>query len=565
MIEERIQFLVLFVLLVAFGLAVRADGPDPVTGPTIVLPTFAVTADIVGYDQEAGWRYCSLPGLEVLGKGSDSDFKDALRDFLIFRNALDTVWPKALTSGQLPAIVVFCDSSSSFNKFLVNSKVGERSGSLKNGGERIVTTGSARSLSKGDEAIVVLCSVSPIAHYTELVKKTYVDAILGRIEKDSSPWLNRGLLKAFMGISYSNGTFLFPPLTTDETLRIRRAGSVEDLEKALKAGKFFTLEQLFSAEKAPPGEIPFSGQKDEGNLNQLFVGPWSNECYEFVHLCLFGADGKYREPFLKLANLAAKQPIDETSFRSLFGMGFQDMLLVLWRTTDCAKATKFKIGKDKDEVLAALPKIEFRDATDAEFSRIRGEALLAGKWFNAHYAFIAAYLRGARDPELLASLGIQEALFDKDERALKFLEAAASAHTTRARAYAELARLRCKAAFAKPEGEGRKLSAAQIRTVLEPLSIAFKLPPALPLPYQVLTAMWSEAAVRPIATDLAVINQGVERFPFDSDLTYNDAVVHLQYGYTSEALALAEFGLRMARNEKDRARFIDLRTSMGPK
>ena len=87
----------------------------------------------------------------------------------------------------------------------------------------------------------------------------------------------------------------------------------------------------------------------------------------------------------------------------------------------------------------------------------------------------------------------------------------------------------------------------------------------MPLPYQVLTAMWSEATIRPTAADLSVINQGVERFPFDSDLTYNDAVVHLQYGYVSEASALADFGLKMARNEKDRARFIDLRASMAPK
>jgi hypothetical protein len=212
-----------------------------------------------------------------------------------------------------------------------------------------------------------------------------------------------------------------------------------------------------------------------------------------------------------------------------------------------------------------LPQIGFRDATDAEFSRIRGETLLAGKWRGAHFAFIAAYLRGARDPELLASLGIQEALFDQDERALKFLEAAASARTTRARAYAELARLRCKAAFAKPEGEGGKLSAAQIQTVRAPLSMAFKFPPAMPEPYQVLTAMWSEAAIRPTAAELSVITKGVERFPFDSDLTYNAAAVYLQYGYVPEASTLVELGLRMARNEKDRARFTELRASMGPK
>jgi len=565
MIGTKRRFFILFFLLVAFGLTLRAEGPDPVTDPTIVLPAFAVTADIEGYDQEVGWRYCSLPGLEVLGKGWDTDFKDILRDFLLFRSALDTIWPKALTSEQQPVILVFCNDASSYGKFFFNVKAAERSGSLKNGGSVTISFIGGSSLSQGDQAIVVLRILPDRIVNVAVLEMCYVDAILERIEEHSSPWLYRGLYKAFVGGSYSKGRFFFPPLTTDETLSIRRAGSVEDLEKALKTGKFFTLEQLFSAEKAPPGEVHGKNIPQKEMLSRLYAGPWSNECYEFVHLCLFGAGGKYREPFLKLADLASKQPIDEVTFRSLFGMSFQDMLLVLWRTTDCAKATEFKVGKNKREVLAALPKVEFRDATDAEFSRIRGETLLAGKWRGAHFAFVAAYLRGARDPELLASLGIQEALFDKDERALKFLEAAASAHTTRARAYAELARLRCKAAFAKPEGEGHKLSAAQMQTVIEPLSIAFKLPPAMPLSYQVLTAMWSEAAVRPSAADLSVINQGVERFPFDADLTYNAAAVYHQYGYVVEASALAEFGLKMARNEKDRARFIDLRASLTPK
>ncbi|MFT3780763.1 MAG: hypothetical protein QM790_02030 [Nibricoccus sp.] len=144
----------------------------------------------------------------------------------------------------------------------------------------------------------------------------------------------------------------FPRLTTDGTSKIRPAGSLEDLEKALNEGKFFTLEQLFSAETAPAGEVLGAGFPVDEMLSKCYAGPWSNECYEFVHLCLFGAGGKYREPFLKLADLALKQPIDEATFRSLFGVGFRDMLLILWRYTDWDKPTKYKIGKDKVEALA---------------------------------------------------------------------------------------------------------------------------------------------------------------------------------------------------------------------
>ena len=188
MLEAKKRFFVLFVLLVAFGLALRADGPDPVTDPTIVLPAFAVTAEIEGYDQEAGWRYCSLPGLEVLGKGWDIDFKDVLRNFLMFRNALDSVCPKTLTSDQLPAIIVFCDDSSSFNKFEFNLKATERSlprGSFIGGS----------SLSQGDQAIVLLRTMHDGSATADALETCYIDAILERIENHSSPWLNRGLLK----------------------------------------------------------------------------------------------------------------------------------------------------------------------------------------------------------------------------------------------------------------------------------------------------------------------------------------------------------------------------------
>ena len=63
---------------------------------------------------------------------------------------------------------------------------------------------------------------------------------------------------------------------------------------------------------------------------------------------------------------------------------------------------------------------------------------------------IAPYVRGERDPRLLAALGLDEKLAGHDERARKFLEAAAAGIAVRARAWLELARLRFDDAKAKP-------------------------------------------------------------------------------------------------------------------
>jgi hypothetical protein len=98
-----------------------------------------------------------------------------------------------------------------------------------------------------------------------------------------------------------------------------------------------------------------------------------------------------------------------------------------------------------------------QDAPDAVVGRIKGEALrLAGHGNEAHNALIAPYIRGERDPRLLAALGLDEKLAGNVDRARKFLEAASNAKVDRARAYLELARLRFAAAQATPKAaQGR--------------------------------------------------------------------------------------------------------------
>lgn len=81
-----------------------------------------------------------------------------------------------------------------------------------------------------------------------------------------------------------------------------------------------------------------------------------------------------------------------------------------------------------------------RDDTQAEIGRIKGEVLrLGGRMLQAREAFIVPYLRGEREPALLASLGLLENLEKRDVRALKFLEAATKAGVERPRAYCALA------------------------------------------------------------------------------------------------------------------------------
>jgi len=124
--------------------------------------------------------------------------------------------------------------------------------------------------------------------------------------------------------------------------------------------------------------------------------------------------------------------------------------------------------------------VTVRRATDAEVGRIKGEAFrLSGQDEAARREFVVAYLRGERDPQLLASLGLMARQHHDDTRARTYLEAVAAATPTvpRPRAYLELARLRSADLTAK--SAGRSLEAPQLAEVLQPLFTAQRLPQQL--------------------------------------------------------------------------------------
>src|SRR5258708_17918362 len=86
-------------------------------------------------------------------------------------------------------------------------------------------------------------------------------------------------------------------------------------------------------------------------------------------------------------------------------------------------ATQYKAKKGQE--LPEPPAVELHAASDADVGRIKGEVLRLGSHGEAaHNALIAPYIRGERDPRLLASLALDEHAARHDERATQFLEAA---------------------------------------------------------------------------------------------------------------------------------------------
>jgi hypothetical protein len=220
------------------------------------------------------------------------------------------------------------------------------------------------------------------------------------------------------------------------------------------------------------------------------------------------------------------------------------------------QATEFKARKGRG--LPEPPAVQLRAATDAEVGRIKGEALrLGGHGREAHEALIAPYIRGERDPRLLAALGLDESLAGHRERALKFLEAATAAGVERPGAYAELARLRLDAA-----ARTAKLDDAQRRTILAPLLVARRQPPPMTAVYALMAETWSRSATRPSPDEFKILLEGVSTFPRDASLLLQVALVAAGHGYTNEALQLAERGQKIATSAAARADFASLAAAL---
>ena len=71
-----------------------------------------------------------------------------------------------------------------------------------------------------------------------------------------------------------------------------------------------------------------------------------------------------------------------------------------------------------------------------------------------------------------------------------------------------------------------------------------------------------QSAVTPQAEHLAVVIEGLNRFPRDLALLQQAALLAQRRGFPTEAKAMAERGIKLAREPADRERFQLLRASL---
>ena len=79
-----------------------------------------------------------------------------------------------------------------------------------------------------------------------------------------------------------------------------------------------------------------------------------------------------------------------------------------------------------------------------------------------------------------------------------------------------------------------------------------------------IVATWAHSSVPPTRQNLDVVIEGVRIFFRRPEFVYEASSLMAQYGFKTEAGALADVGLNVATDEKLKSRFIALKESAAP-
>ncbi|MBX7122300.1 MAG: hypothetical protein K1X42_09235 [Opitutaceae bacterium] len=547
--------------------------------PAIELPTFTVQDSPILPEPEA-WRYAHIEGFEVLSNSSNRTTQRLVEDFQRFHQALVLAWPAADIPSAVPTSLILVGRGNKFDPFVPRIAVGPEVGSISlnlrdgelsaividletttlnlvtpEGIDAFAAQSAAASDPAAEDAGATLFSGMPnfvVDHYRQLYRE-YIRFILTQSQPRLPAWMEEGLAQIFMRMEFSPTRIVIGKVEDPNEVSID--GSIEDRDfnHALHRRALMPLQEMFSV------------TRDSTTARNPLGNRWAKQSYAFVHLCLYGNQGKYQKGLLMFLSRLGSRPPSEELFKECFGMTYKQMLLQIRGYVDFTAYKAVVFQAKKGTKFEAPPKPVFRDATDAEVGRIKGEALrMAGNKAAARMALIAPYIRGSRDPQLLASLGMYEYAEGETTRARKFLEAAAKEKVNRPRAYLQLAQLRFDEAMRKPLGARQQLSAAQVSEILDPLFVARGQTPTLPEVYEMIATVWSKSQTPPTAGNLAVIDEGVQRFIKRSDWIYQAALLKQQYGFLEDAAVLAEIGLRVTADSAKRQRFQALKAALPP-
>jgi hypothetical protein len=521
------------------------------------------------------WRYLELPGLELLSVCDDATAEKLVRRQLRLEELLRVLLPNTMrVQLAVPeAYILFNEETGRARSREVIAEMVQRHGATvaPNGmvilppvrGRGLMGRGEQRirflpNMRLADsDAVRVFAIVRDHADgpmdYTFAIDR--IAFLLRRRTPALPDWFVEGMLTLYRQTRFGADEIEFQPLTWisgEETAALARDPH--------SPRTLLPMEDLFGTRRPPA----------TGNPSEM-DRVWRAQSALFVRWALGDPTGVRRTALWRWIEGHDAAPAGEAAFRTCFGIGYSDARDRLSDYLPVAVGQRTTLPAPKP---GPRPRIRFRDATDLEIARIRGDwerlqipyvrqryPSLVGNYIEqARRTLARVHTRGERDPRLLAVLGLTECDAGNPAGAREYLEAAVHGQVVRPRAYLELASLR----FQELQGEEklRRLNPAEVRSVLTPLLSARLQEPPLPEVYGLIADVWLQSAHPPLPSDLAVLAEGVRHFPGEAALVVRAIHLHEIHGSYSTAAELTASGLRHARDPKVRERLERVRAEL---
>ena len=573
---RRVCFVGFAALLVAGPGGGFASEPTLPTelGRVVTLPPLMVE----GKNAPVRWRYLELPGLEVLSVCDDYTTEEFVQRRLRLNELLHVLVPERFCArSSVPvAHILFNEATGrAQSQEIIREMVSKEGASLASDGtvtlpysEQTAPTfgrlpamrASPRisflpNLRVSDmDATTVFAIISETNHPKFTFTPDEVEFFLKRRTPALPDWLIEGVL----------GLYRQAELHDDEVV-VRPATWPSDMESAAlqrdpkRPSILLPMQELLT--RVRPGDGQELGETDR---------VWQLQCALLVRWALADKSGARKEAFWQFVERLETEPLSEALFQKHFGLGFPEARDRLGEYLSTALNQDLTLDAPST---VPLPRLKFRAATALEVARIRGDwermeiayvrqqyPALAGKYVEqARRTLHRVYDRGERDPQLLAILGLTEVDAGNPDGAREFLEAAVRGRVVRPRVYFELAQLRYKAL---PAASDTKLTDEQAAGVLGPLLATRRDDPPLPGIYALLAEVWKRSATPPTPENLKILNEGARLFPGMSAYVLCAIYLNVANGQVTPAAALADLGLRHARDPAMRERLERVREKL---
>lgn len=495
------------------------------------LPPFEVTEVPPGLP----WKFVKADGVEMLTLWPRDKSEDLLR--AMFRGRM--LFPKALQAERTmaPAIILFDETITKSPKASLNiTRRGE-------GSVRLSPTGSFRGYDggirayDGDAAIIAMRSEG--TYLSTHISHGLSEMSLYEFRPEQRTWLYEGIfggggIYSLVGEYGGRDEVRFASLlwiNAEETEKMKHSSRV--VPELIPLGRFFN--------DPPPN------QTKEPKAHAL----WVSQARLFAHWALVARTKPAIEAsnFWRFANDSRLGPITEERFKAYFGRDFATATIELKNYLPQAVRT----GADR-----ALPglhsslqtkRFDFRDATEGEVARIKGnfERMEANRLRKSAPELAKRYEEAARktlsramhfmpvDNRLYGILGQLEYDSGNVPEALRNLERANESGDLSTWGLLNLAQLRMQELLSTLPPD-KKLAPNALEQVLTPLFAARARKPLLVEIYRLIGQVWSHSEVRPTRDQLAILDEGLEFFPWDDSLRQQSASLRKQYGYTGAAV-----------------------------